>query len=121
MVLYEVSIEKDVLSEIIMGVSIIMGILLFVMLIRDFKLNKDKSFEHTKTVIASCAVLFVLLITFFIGSIEHWDYVRIVKGYQNKRYSIVEGRVEDFYTSSRYESFCVNENPNPPAMLGRME
>ena len=108
MVLYEVSIEKDVLSEIIMGVSIIMGILLFVMLLRDFKLNKDKSFEHTKTVIASCAVLFVLLITFFIGSIEHWDYVRIVKGYQNKRYSIVEGRVEDFYTSSRYESFCVN-------------
>ncbi len=48
MVLYEVSSEVDVLPEIIMGVSITVGILLLVMLIRDFKLNKEKSFEHTK-------------------------------------------------------------------------
>ena len=108
MVLYEVSSEVDVLPEIIMGVSITVGILLLVMLIRDLKLNKEKSFEHTKTVIASCAILFVLLIAFIVGSIEHWDYVRIVKGYQNKQYSIVEGNVEDFHTSSRYESFCVD-------------
>ena len=108
MVLYEVSSEVDVLPEIIMGVSITVGILLLVMLIRDLKLNKEKSFEHTKTVIASCAILFVLLIAFIVGSIEHWDYVRIVKGYQNKQYSIEEGNVEDFHTSSRYESFCVD-------------
>lgn len=50
------------------------------MLIRDLKLNKEKSFEHTKTVIASCAILFVLLIAFIVGSIEHWDYVTDCKG-----------------------------------------
>ena len=41
MVLYEVSSEVDVLPEIIMGVSITVGILLLVMLIRDFKLNEN--------------------------------------------------------------------------------
>ena len=69
MVLYEVSSEVDVLPEIIMGVSITVGILLLIMLIRDLKLNKEKGFEHIKTVIASCAILFVLLIAFIVGSI----------------------------------------------------